>query len=178
MSMLKFEARIIEINSWKVILIPKNISSQYPSRGMVMASGMINDYSIILPLEPDGKGSHWFSLEDKIVKALDLKVGDIVNVDLTSINQWIEPQVPIDIIERLKEDKLIEEWIDLTIKARWDWLRWIQSTKSPNTRTKRIDVMMSKLSKGDRRPCCFNRNICTITEVSQSGVLLNEEVQH
>lgn len=171
--MSKFEAEIIEINSWKVILIPKNISAQYPSRGMVMAKGLINDKSLIVALEPDGKGSHWFRLEEKILKSLKLKVGDIVNIDLASMDQWIEPEMPSDLLELLEEYEFVEQWLSLTIKARWDWLRWIRSTKSSDTKFKRIDVMLSKLSKGDRRPCCFNRNICTITEVSKGGILLN-----
>jgi hypothetical protein len=45
---------------------------------------------------------------------------------------------------------------------------------SPATRERNrgIQVALSKLETGERRPCCFNRNLCTATEVSKNGVLI------
>ena len=65
----------------------------------------------------------------------------------------------------------IDQWNSLTTKARWEWLRWIRSTKNLDTRQKRINVACDKLQKGDKRPCCFDASRCTIPEVSKSGVL-------
>ncbi len=63
-------------------------------------------------------------------------------------------------------------WMDITPMARWDWIRWIRATKQPETRKRRIEVACSKLKAGTRRPCCFNRNLCTEPSVSNNGVLL------
>jgi len=51
-------------------------------------------------------------------------------------------------------------------------MRWIRATKNDDTRKRRIEVALSKLTAGMRRPCCFNRNLCTEPSVSHNGVLL------
>ena len=51
-----------------------------------------------------------------------------------------------------------ETWAAITPVARRDWIFWIVSGKKAETRLKRIDVAMSKLSAGNRRPCCFDRS--------------------
>ena len=56
--------------------------------------------------------------------------------------------------------------------ARWDWIRWINATAQQETRKRRIEVAFSKLKSGMRRPCCFNRGMCTEPYVSKNGVLL------
>ncbi|MES2985645.1 MAG: YdeI/OmpD-associated family protein [Patescibacteria group bacterium] len=46
-------------------------------------------------------------------------------------------------------------WEDITPLARNEWICWIQSAKKAETRKHRIDVMVSKMKQGDRRPCCW-----------------------
>ena len=55
-----FEAILNKVESRKVIKIPLSLSVELPSRGMVMVQGTMNKVSFQVPLEPDGKGSHWF----------------------------------------------------------------------------------------------------------------------
>ncbi|WP_459848911.1 YdeI/OmpD-associated family protein [Fusibacter bizertensis] len=65
----------------------------------------------------------------------------------------------------------MDQWDGLTVKARWEWVRWIQFTKNPDTRSRRIEVTFSKLKAGKKRPCCFDLTRCTVTEVSNNGIL-------
>jgi hypothetical protein len=168
-----FEAVLSEIESRKVIRLPLSSSEKLPSRGMVMIQGTMNDVTFEVPLEPDGKGSHWFEVSDTLLEEMGVMVGQTVSFNIESINQWIEPEIPEDIMEAIIKADLISQWNGLTTKARWEWLRWIRSTKNPATRQKRIDVACSKLQKGDKRPCCFDGTRCTIPEVSKSGVLFD-----
>ena len=46
-------------------------------------------------------------------------------------------------------------WKDITPLAKGEWICWITSAKKDETRAKRIAVAMDKLTKGDRRPCCW-----------------------
>jgi hypothetical protein len=62
-------------------------------------------------------------------------------------------------------------WMTITPQAQWDWIRWIRATTQPETRRRRIEVACAKLTAGVRRPCCFNRNLCTEPYVSQNWVL-------
>ena len=66
-------------------------------------------------------------------------------------------------------------WNDITPLARWDWIRWIRAVKTEETRQNHIEVALDKLNKGMRRPCCFNRNLCSEPYVSHNWKLLEPE---
>jgi hypothetical protein len=87
--------------------------------------------------------------------------------------EWPEPEMPADLNKALASDPQANAlWVKITPMAHWDWLRWIRATNNRETRSRRIEVALSKLRSGERRPCCFNRNLCTEPEVSKNGVLI------
>jgi hypothetical protein len=82
-------------------------------------------------------------------------------------------EVPGDLKKALAgSPKAQELWNDITPLAHWDWIRWIRAVKTEETRKKHIEVALDKLNKGMRRPCCFNRNLCSEPAVSKNWVLL------
>lgn len=134
-----------------------------------MVQGTLNGEEIRTPLEPDGRGSHWFKVDNKLGKT-----GEIAEVSIESTKNWPEPEIPPDLKKAISTAKpqIKELWAKITPMARWDWLRWINSTANSDTRKHRIEVALSKMSRGERRPCCFNRTMCTDPSVSKSGMLL------
>lgn len=173
MSTIRFEARLFKIGSWTLLRLPESASAKLPSRGMTMVEGVINDFRFQAALEPDGRGSHWFRVDSAMREAARADAGDIVKLAIEPSRQWPEPQVPADLKNALVAAPQVHIlWMDITPMARWDWIRWIGSTKQPQTRRRRIEVACSKLAAGERRPCCFNRTLCTDPYVSNNGVLL------
>ena len=170
---ITFQEKILNIGPLNLIRIPVSSSEKLPSRGMVMARVTMNDIEFILPLEPDGKGSHWIEINKLILKEADIIVGDKVSTTIEPLEEWIEPEIPKDIIEGIINSNVLNQWNSITTKAKWDWIRWIRSTNNVDTRNKRINVACSKLLNGDKNPCCFDRTRCTIPSVSKSGVLLD-----
>ncbi len=173
-----FKTKLIEINSWIILHLPEDASAQLPSRGMTMVSGTLNGVPFQTVLEPDGhymssnKPSHWFQPKSELLKKAGVKVGKEVSVTLDAIKEWIEPDIPDDVTQALASSPKAQElWNDLTPLAHWDWIRWIRAVKTPETRQKHIDVMLNKLNKRTRRPCCFNRALCSVPEVSHNWVL-------
>lgn len=174
MNSINFKAKLVKINSWTVLHLPKEASAKLSSRGMNFVEGTINGFSFHTPLEPDGKGSHWFRVENNLGKTAGADVGDTVTLEIEAIKKWPDPKMPDDVKTGFKADpRAYEVWMDITTNARWDWLRWINSTKNPETRKIRIQKMCSKLKSGIRNACCFNRSQCTETSVSKNGVLLD-----
>ena len=136
---------------------------------MVLVEGTINGYHFKTPLEPDGRGSHWL----KVDKDMPVSAGDTAELAIEPSKAWPEPTLPDDIQSALNKAPDVQKlWSDITPMARWDWIRWIQGTNNSETRAKHIRVAFSKLRNGTRRPCCFNRALCTVPEVSKSGALL------
>jgi hypothetical protein len=108
-----------------------------------------------------------------MLKAARAEVGDSVSVALEPMALWPEPKVPADLAEAFASDPQARRlWLDITPLARWDWIRWIGSTRNRDTRTIRIEKTLSKLRSGKRSACCFNRSQCTDPSMSRNGVLL------
>lgn len=182
MQRINFESKLFKIGSWTILRLPESASAQLPSRGMIMVEGTVNGVSFKTLLEPDGKygpgkkPSHWFSPSKKLLSDAHAKSGDTVEVSLQPTKDWIEPEIPDDLKKALSSSPKAEAlWRDITPLARWDWIRWIRAVKTDETRRKHIDVALDKLNKGMRRPCCFNRNLCSVPEVSHNWVLLDPE---
>jgi bacteriocin resistance YdeI/OmpD-like protein/uncharacterized protein DUF1905 len=179
MATIQFEAQLYTIGAWTILRLPEHASAQLPSRGMTMVSGTINGAPFKAVLEPDGRygpgptSSHWFRPDEKLLDAASAQAGDTVHVALEPTKEWIEPDVPEDLQQALATSPTAEAvWKDITPSARWEWIRWIRAVKTPETRQKHIAVALDKLNKGMRRPCCFNRNLCSEPSVSHNWVLL------
>lgn len=179
MSTIHFETKLFKINSWTILRLPESASAKLSTRSMTMVSGTINGVPFKTLLEPDGrygpgkKPSHWFRPDKKLLDEAHAAAGDTVQVSLEQTKEWILPEVPPDLKKVLTADRKIHLlWNSLTPIAKWDWIRWIRAVKTPETRQKHIEVAFDKLNKGMRRPCCFNRNLCSEPYVSKNWVLL------
>jgi hypothetical protein len=172
-SPIRIEAKLFKIGSWTLLKLPKSASAKLPSRGLTMVEGTINDFRFQAALEPDGKRSHWLKFDKTMCKAVEADAGDTVMLAIKPVKEWPEPNVPADLKNALAAAPQAHTlWMEITPSARWDWIRWIGSTKQSETRRRRIETTLSRLKAGDRRPCCFNRTVCTEPYVSNNGVLL------
>lgn len=168
---ITFKTKLFKIGSWTILQLPQEASAKLPSRGQTMVEGTVNGMPIKTPLEPDGKWSHWVRVDNLLKNAA---AGDTVAVSLHSIKDWPEPEVPADLRKAIAANaKVSALWQRITPLARWEWIRWTRATEKSETRRKRIEVAISKMKAGERRPCCWNRNLCSEPTVSKGGVLLD-----
>jgi len=173
MPKIRFQAKLTAVGSQAILRLPEAGSNKLPSRGMSMVEGTFNGHAFQVPLEPDGIGSHWFRVSKTMLKAARAKVGDSVSVAIEPMALWPEPKVPADLAEAFASDPQARRlWMDITPVARWDWIRWIGSTRNHDTRAIRIEKTLSKLRSGKRAACCFNRSQCSDPSMSRNGVLL------
>jgi hypothetical protein len=154
--------------------LPKAASKQLPSRGQVAVTGTLEGQKLETVVEPDGEFGHWISVDKKLQKAAGLRAGDTARVELEPAEDWPEPRVPADLKKALDSapPAIRELWKTITPMARWEWVRWVNATRNADTRSKRIEVSISKLRGGKRRPCCFNLASCTDPELSRNGKLV------
>jgi uncharacterized protein YdeI (YjbR/CyaY-like superfamily) len=65
-------------------------------------------------------------------------------------------EVPSDLRKALLADEsALERWDDLTPLARNEWICWVISPKTPETRAHHVDRVVTELLQGMRRPCCW-----------------------
>jgi uncharacterized protein YdeI (YjbR/CyaY-like superfamily) len=100
--------------------------------------------------------------------------GDTARLTVEVMRDWPEPDVPHDLAGSSGRcpATIQDVWKDITPMARWEWVRWVNATRNPATRQRRVDVSISKMSNGKRRPCCFDLSACTDPELSRNGKLL------
>jgi hypothetical protein len=134
----------------------------------------MNGHAFQTVLEPDGRRGHWLKVDTKLQQALALRAGETVALEVEPTKDWPEPDIPRDFRAALADAPDISElWKDITPMARWEWVRWINATKNPDTRKRRVEVGISKLRSGKRRPCCFDLAACTDPDLSKNGKLVD-----
>ena len=174
MSAIRFQATAVAIGHRALLRLPPQASEKLRSRGQVAAQGTINGHEFETVLEPDGNFGHWISLDGKLQRAARISVGDSATVEIEPRKEWPEPKVPKDLEAALAAapPEIRDLWADITPMARWEWVRWVNATANPDTRSRRVEVTISKMESGKRRPCCFNLSSCTDPSVSKSGKLM------
>lgn len=171
---IRFDATLSTIDTSAVVRLPAAASNDLPSRGQVAVHGTINGVDFQMVLEPDGVFGHWMRVDDTLQHAAGIRVGDTATLDIEVTQSWPEPTVPQDFATALSAapQKIQNLWSEITPMARWEWVRWVNATKNPDTRRRRVDVSISKMKSGKRRPCCFNLSACTDPDLSRNGRLL------
>jgi Bacteriocin-protection, YdeI or OmpD-Associated/Domain of unknown function (DUF1905) len=171
---VRFGATLSMIGTSAVVRLPETASKNLPSRGQVAVRGTINGVGFRTVLEPDGNSGHWMRVDDSLQHAAGISAGDTAALGIEVTRDWPEPGVPEDLATALAAapQKIQNLWHEITPMARWEWVRWVNATKNPETRTRRVEVSISKMKSGKRRPCCFNLSACTDPDLSKNGRLL------
>ncbi len=168
-----FQTEIVTINGHLIALVPADASAALPSRGQVAVQAVIADQKFFTVVEPDGRRGHWIKLPTDPPSPFRTRVGERLSLTLSVASEWPEPVVPDDLASALgAAPDLAELWESITPMARWEWVRWVQATANDTTRARRVEVSISKMRSGKRRPCCFDLSACTDPRVSKSGKLL------
>ena len=172
---IRFDATLSTIGTAAVLRLPAAASKDLPSRGQVAVNGTLNDVAFQTVLEPDGNFGHWMKVDDTLQRAARIGVGDTATLHIQVATQWPEPSVPEDLAAALAAapQTIQNLWNQITPMARWEWVRWVNATKNTDTRSRRVEVSISKMTSGKKRPCCFNLSACTDPDLSKNGRLRN-----
>jgi hypothetical protein len=171
---IRFDGTLYIIDDWTIVRLPEKASAKLPSRGQVAVQGTINGHEFRAVLEPDGSFGHWMSVDRQLQQTASVSAGDTARLEIEPTKGWPEPSVPQDLEAALTAapQEIRDLWKDITPMARWEWVRWVNATNNPDTRKRRVEVSISKMNSGKRRPCCFNLAACTDPHLSRNGRLV------
>ena len=174
MPTIRCDATLYEIDGWTILRLPEEASERLPSRGQVAVRGIINGHEFETVVEPDGCRGHWMRIDPQLQRASRVRAGDTATLELVPTKDWPEPNLPQDLEAALAvaPPEIRRLWDEITPMARWEWVRWVNATRNPATRRRRVEVSISKMSGGKRRPCCFDLAACTDPDLSRNGRLL------
>lgn len=170
---IRFKATLFTIDTSTILGLPEEASRALPSRGQVAVHGSVNGCQFETVLEPDGLKGHWMRVDSDLREAAGIGDGDNAEVVIEIAGDWPEPDVPADLAAALRKapPEIRDMWDDITPMARWEWVRWVNATANPATRRRRVEVTISKMMNGKRRPCCFDLSACTDPTLSRNGKL-------
>lgn len=144
---------------WAFVVLPREVSEQLPRRGRTSVDGRLNGQPFQARLEPDGQLSHWLRVDDDLLQAAGVVVGEVVTLEIAPVAQEPEPEVPTDLAEALAAAPAARSvWDATTTIARLDWIHWIESAKQAKTRAKRVADACAMLGEGKQRVCCFDQS--------------------
>lgn len=171
---IRFKGRLSAISTSTILRLPEGASKRLPSRGQVAVEGTIDGRRFATVVEPDGQKGHWIRVDRSMQRTAGIKAGDTASVAIVASKDWPEPDVPRDLQAALDAapQKVKRSWQEITPMARWEWVRWVNATRVPATRDRRVAVTISKMNSGKRRPCCFDLSACTDPDLSKNGKLV------
>lgn len=171
---IRFNAALRTSKGRAILQLPEAASKKLPSRGQVAVQGTINGHTFRTVLEPDGNRGHWMNVDERLQRVAGVSADDTATVKVEPIKEWPEPNVPADLGRALSAapPEIRDLWEAITPMARWEWVRWVNATKNSDTRKRRVEVSISKMSHGKRRPCCFDLASCTDPDLSRNGKLV------
>jgi hypothetical protein len=160
---VKFKAKLLrpaEKADWTFLRLPTAASKKLPTRAMCSVEGTFGGVAFWTTLLPDGEGGHWMKVEKALGTKAKVGAGDTVEIEIAPMAKEPEPTVPPDLKKALSAapPTAMETWQSITAMARRDWCFWVVSAKKQETRDKRVSVAIDKMSKGNKRPCCFDRS--------------------
>ena len=132
---------------WTYTLIPEVLPDKHSPFGWVKVKGSIDGYEFNnYRLQPMGDGCLFFAVKAEIRKAIKKEVGDVVRIILYRDNTPLE--IPEELIACLKDEpNAYENFQQLTESKQKEFIDWIYSAKTDETKVKRIVATIDKVVK-------------------------------
>jgi hypothetical protein len=152
---LRFKARLAKsatTASGAMLVIPKTIERKLA--GLPTVEGTINGHPFRAPLDRTANGCT-LRVNQAMLRGSAARVGD--DVLLAVLGPEPELVLAPDVRRAIEASRgATALWSDMSDLARRDYVRWVDGTKNPDTRARRIRRTVEELEEGKRRPCCFN----------------------
>ena len=132
---------------WTYTLIPEVLPDKHSPFGWVKVKGNIDGYEFKnYRLQPMGDGHLFFAVKAEIRKAIKKEAGDVVRIILYRDNTPLE--IPEELIACLKDEpNAYENFQQLTESKQKEFIDWIYSAKTDETKVKRIVATIDKVVK-------------------------------
>lgn len=135
---------------WTYAIIPEISLNKSKPFGWVKVRGTIDNYAIDhCHLMPMGKGKLFLPVKAEIRKKIRKKEGDRVHIVLYFDDSPLH--IPDELLICLSDEPLAHErFFALTEGRQKEFINWIYSAKTVETKAKRIAELIGKLVRGDK----------------------------
>ena len=142
---VKLEA--VKGSSGAFFVLPKKESAKFGVRGRVPVTGTINGYAFRSSIFPVGDGTHYMALNKSIRESAHVAAGDRVKIVMETDTTPRTVTLPTDLKRALSKSKAARTRFDkLSYTNRKEYAQWIEGAKRPETRARRLEQVMARLT--------------------------------
>jgi hypothetical protein len=143
---LIFQSSIFKEGINYLVAVPEEISMELGKPGYIPVKGFVDHVAFKSTCVPRRGKRHVIFLNSAIRKKIQKTENDGVTLQIEYDHESREIPVPEDIELILAEKSvLLEEFWQLSTAHRNELIRWIQDAKRPETRLKRIEILIQHL---------------------------------
>jgi hypothetical protein len=130
---------------WTFAAIPEILQDKHSHFGWVRVRGFIDDFELKhYKLMPMGNGQLFLPVKAEIRKKIGKQAGDTVKVVLYADN--LPTEIPEELLLCLKDDPIAyKNFLACTDGQQKEFIDWIYSAKTDDTKVARIAEMLNKL---------------------------------
>ncbi|HYO90538.1 MAG TPA: YdeI/OmpD-associated family protein [Pyrinomonadaceae bacterium] len=126
--------------------LPLKESAKFGVRGRLPVTGTINGYAFRSSIFPIGDGTHYMAVNKAVREGAKVAAGDRVKIVMEADDAPRLVSVPPDLDKALAKSKAARTRFDkLSYTHRKEYAQWIESAKRPDTRARRIEVVLARL---------------------------------
>ncbi len=152
MTRIEFEAKLVgrgPKRAWVFLDFPGSVSRQMPGGGKVPVRGVMNGFPFRTSTFPLGDGIQQIVVNKALQAGARAKAGDRVHVVLEVDAKPRTVRTPPDLRAALATaPKARENYENLSYTHRKGYADWITEAKRPETRDRRVQEALRRLSKG------------------------------
>jgi hypothetical protein len=144
---MEFRVRLAAVGVGSFVAVPPTVASRLGLRGRPKVKAVIAGVPYRGSLMPMGDGTFGLGVLKAIEEAKGLKVGDTITVDLELDTEPRTVEVPDDLARALARSKgAAAAWGTLSYTTRKEIARSLQEAKKPETRRRRLEAALERLS--------------------------------
>jgi len=132
------------------ITIPFSVPEVFGTGGQLHVRGTIDGFPFRLTLAPTPEGEHTMVVRKEIRNAIDKTWGATVHVVLAPDTEERAVEIPDDLARALESNGLRPAFEKLAYTHRKEYARWIERTKKPETRMKRLREAIELIKAGKK----------------------------
>ena len=127
--------------------LPQKESAKFGVRGRVPVVGTINDFPFRSSIFPTGDGTHYMAVNKEVRAGAGIGAGDRVKLVMELDQAPRTVTIPPDLDQALAKSKTAKTKFDkLSYTHQKEHVQWIESAKRPETRARRIEQVIARLT--------------------------------
>ena len=148
MPKIQFKVKLEAVEQGGVFFtLPKKESTKFGVRGRVPVVGTINGFPFRSSIFPVGDGTHYMAVNRAVRDGAGVAAGDRVKVSMEADTAPRTVAIPPDLARALSKSKQARALFDKqSYTHRKEHVQWIEAAKRPETRARRIEQVVARLT--------------------------------